>query len=47
MKTNFDEVSVYDVKKVENQLNKRPKKRYGYRSPIEAFNLLTKVAFAA
>ncbi len=46
-KTNFDEVSVYDVKKVENQLNKRPRKRYGYRSPIEEFNLLTKVAFAA
>lgn len=46
-KTNFDEVTIYDIKKVENQLNKRPRKRYGYRSPIEEFNLLTKVAFAA
>ena len=46
-KTNFDQVTKDQVKKVENQLNKRPRKRYGFRSPIEEFNLLTKVAFAA
>lgn len=46
-KTNFDQVTKDQVKKVENQLNRRPRKRYGFRSPLEEFNLLTKVAFAA
>jgi IS30 family transposase len=46
-KTNFDTVSKEDVKKVENQLNKRPRKRFGFKSPIQEYNLLTKVAFAA
>jgi transposase, IS30 family len=46
-KTNFDQVTKYEVKKVENQLNKRPRKRYDFRSPIEEFNLLTQVAFVA
>ncbi|CAN5686978.1 IS30 family transposase [soil metagenome] len=46
-KTNFDTVSKQEVKRIENQLNKRPRKRFEFRSPIEEFNLLTKVAFAA
>jgi transposase, IS30 family len=46
-KCNFDDVTVYDVRKVENQLNNRPRKRYGYRTPKEEYNLLTKVALAA
>lgn len=46
-KCNFDDVTIYDVRKVENQLNNRPRKRYGFRTPKQEFNLLTKVAFAA
>lgn len=46
-KTNFDTISKEDVKRVENQLNKRPRKRFGFKSPIQEFHLLTKVAFAA
>jgi IS30 family transposase len=46
-KTNFDNVSKEDVKKVERQLNNRPRKRLGFKTPRQEFNLLTKVAFAA
>lgn len=46
-KTNFDTVSNEQIKKVEKQLNKRPRKRFGFKSPIQEFNLITKVAFAA
>lgn len=46
-KCNFDDVTNYDIMKVENQLNNRPRKRYGFRTPKEEFNLLTKVAFVA
>jgi len=45
-KTNFESVSKEAVKRVENQLNKRPRKRFDFRTPIEEFNLSTKVAFA-
>ena len=45
-KFNFDEITSYDVKRVENALNKRPRKRHGFKSPIQEFNLITKVAFA-
>jgi transposase, IS30 family len=45
-KCNFDDVTIYDVRKVENQLNNRPRKRYDFRTPKEEYNLLTKVAFA-
>jgi IS30 family transposase len=44
-KTNFENVSNLDVRRVENQLNKRPRKRFGFKSPIQIYNLLTKVAF--
>lgn len=43
-KTNFDTIYKEDVKKVENQLNKRPRKRFGFKTPIQLFNSLTKVA---
>lgn len=46
-KTNFDTISKEEVKKVETKLNQRPRKRFDFRSPIEEFNLSTKVAFAA
>ena len=46
-KTNFEKLSWRDIKYVENQLNNRPRKRYGFKTPKEEFNLLTKVAFAA
>jgi IS30 family transposase len=46
-KTDFTKLAWSDVKKVENRLNKRPRKRHKFRSPIEEYNLLTKVAFAA
>jgi transposase, IS30 family len=45
-KYNFDDVTIYDIRKVENQLNNRPRKRYDFRTPKEEYNLLTKVAFA-
>ena len=45
-KTNFDTVSHDQVKKVEQQLNNRPRKRFGFRTPIQEFYSLTKVAFA-
>ncbi|HMS67749.1 MAG: IS30 family transposase [Saprospiraceae bacterium] len=46
-KTSFEEMSWREIKKVENELNKRPRKRLNYKTPKEEFNLLTKVAFAA
>ena len=33
-KTNFETVSNKEIKMVENQLNRRPRKRFGFRSPI-------------
>lgn len=46
-KTSFEDLSWREVKKVENELNKRPRKRILYKTPEEEFNLSTKVAFAA
>lgn len=37
-KTNFDTVSKNEIKRVENQLNKRPRKRFGFKSPIQEYN---------
>ena len=45
-KTNFDTVSDDEIKRVEQQLNTRPRKRFGFKSPIQEFHSLTKVAFA-
>jgi IS30 family transposase len=45
-KTNFDTVSDDEIKRVEQQLNTRPRKRFGFKPPIQEFLSLTKVAFA-
>jgi IS30 family transposase len=44
-KTNFENVSEDEVKFVENQLNHRPRKRFGFKTPLQEFFSLTKVAF--
>ncbi|MGB2869759.1 MAG: IS30 family transposase [Bacteroidota bacterium] len=38
-KTNFDHVTNADVKRLERQLNNRPRKTLNYRTPREVFNL--------
>ena len=44
-KTNFEFVTTKQLKQIELDLNNRPRKRLGYNTPKEEFNLLTKVAF--
>lgn len=44
-KTNFENVSEDEVKFVENQLNHRPRKRFGFKTPLQEFFSFTKVAF--
>jgi IS30 family transposase len=45
-KTKFELITQEDVKKIEQRLNLRPRKRLGFISPLEYFNFLTKkVAF--
>lgn len=46
-KTNFNNISWQEIKRVERLLNNRPRKRLEYKTPIEVINSLTKVAFAA
>jgi len=46
-KSDFLKLTWRDIKYAEEQLNKRPRKRLGYNSPIDEFDYLTKVAFAA
>ena len=46
-KSSFEELTWREVKRVENELNKRPRKRLNYETPKNEFKLLTKVAFAA
>ena len=46
-KSSFEELGWQEVKRVENQLNNRPRKRLNFDTPKNQFNLLTKVAFAA
>jgi transposase, IS30 family len=46
-KTNFDFVTASEIREVQNQLNNRPRKRFEYRTPIEEFNLVNKIAFAS
>jgi transposase, IS30 family len=45
-KTDFSTITDEYVQFVENELNNRPRKRFGYESPIHMFNL-KKIAFAA
>ena len=44
-KTSFEVLTRVEVKKVENLINQRPRKRLGYETPLKIFNRLTKVAF--
>ena len=46
-KTSFEQLTWRDIKKVENLLNTRPRKRLGYITPQAKFDFLTKVAFVA
>ena len=46
-KSDFNNITWRDVKKAEAKLNKRPRKRLGYRSPVDVITSLTKVAFVA
>ena len=46
-KSNFENITWGDVKRVERKLNKRPRKRLGFVSPVDKINSLTKVAFVA
>ncbi|MBK8699043.1 MAG: IS30 family transposase [Saprospiraceae bacterium] len=46
-KTNFEQLNLNEINRIEKELNRRPRKRLGYRTPKEEFILLTKVAFAA
>ena len=39
-KSNFDLLSNYDVKKLENMLNNRPRKCLSFKTPLEVFNRL-------
>jgi len=44
-KTDFSTISDRQVKWVENELNNRPRKRFGYLTPIDIFVKLNQVAF--
>lgn len=44
-KTNFDNVSEEEVKFVEKQINHIPRKRFGFKTTLQDFFSLTKVAF--
>jgi len=44
-KTDFDTITDEDIKKITDELNNRPRKRYKFESPLNMFN--QKVAFAA
>lgn len=46
-KSSFEQLTWRDIKKVENLLNNRPRKRLGYNTPQNKFDFLTKVAFVA
>lgn len=46
-KCSFEELTCRQIKKVENEINSRPRKRLNYKTPKEELNLLTKVAFVA
>ena len=46
-KSSFESITWKDVKKAERKLNKRPRKRLNFKSPVDVINSLTKVAFVA
>jgi len=46
-KSSFEDITWQDVRRAERKLNRRPRKRLGFRSPVEIINSMTKVAFVA
>ncbi len=46
-KTDFSKVSEGRIRMVENDLNNRPRKRFGFKTPIHIFGKLNQVAFVA
>ena len=46
-KTDFDNISNNDVKKVETMINNRPVRKFGYKTPNEVYLLKAKVALIA
>ena len=44
-KTDFSSVSQGRIRMVENELNNRPRKRFGFKTPIDIFEKLNQVAF--
>jgi len=44
-KTNFENITDEEIQAVENILNNRPRKRLGYRTPLDIFEEFKKVAF--
>ncbi|MCL4153105.1 UNVERIFIED_CONTAM: hypothetical protein GTU68_053340 [Idotea baltica] len=46
-KSSFENITTKEIKRVEKLLNNRPRKRFGYISPLQKINSLTKVAFVA
>lgn len=44
-KTDFKTITVKQVQEVEDKLNNRPRKRLGYKTPLDIFNQLKNVAF--
>ena len=43
-KTDFNNVTAYDIKKVETMINNRPVRKFNYRTPNEVYLLKAKVA---
>ena len=43
-KTDFDDISDDDIKRIEYLLNSRPRKRLGWKTPYEVFFIKTGVA---
>ena len=46
-KTDFSKISEGRIKLVENEINNRPRKRLGFKTPIHIFEKLNQVAFVA
>jgi transposase, IS30 family len=46
-KTDFNEVTIYDIKKTEKLINNRPVRKFGYKTPNEVYLLKAKVALIA
>jgi len=46
-KTDFSKITEGRIKLVENEINNRPRKRFGFKTPIHIFEKLNQVAFVA